>query len=42
MLNYKFDVGQKVSFIVPRSGSAIKIGTIVDRWWYDCQGFQGS
>lgn len=41
MNSYKYSVGQRVSFTIPRSGQGARIGTIVDRWWYDCQGFQG-
>lgn len=38
MNNYKFNLGQKVSFVYR---GEIKQGIIVRRWWYDCQGFVG-
>lgn len=41
MNDYKYDVGQRVSFTVPRSGCTVNFGTIVRRWWYACQGFAG-
>lgn len=40
MNNYKFDVGQRVSFFGSKIKSR-KTGVIVRRWWYACQGFQG-